>query len=124
MNKNAYKIKKRIRRHARVRSTIEGSATRPRLAVFRSGKHIYAQVIDDRSGRTLASASDVVKQAKTKSGKSGETKVIRAKTVGETVAKLALAAKVKQVAFDRGGYVYAGRVKSLAEGARAGGLEF
>ncbi|MEK7650412.1 MAG: 50S ribosomal protein L18 [Patescibacteria group bacterium] len=122
MNKQAYKVQKRIRRHTRVRSTIEGSASRPRLAVFRSGKHIYAQVIDDRSGRTLASASDVVKQSK--SGKSGETKVIRAKTVGETVAKLALAAKVKRVAFDRGGYVYAGRVKSLAEGARAGGLEF
>lgn len=119
MNKNAYKVSKRIRRHARVRSTLEGSAARPRLAVFRSGKHIYAQVIDDRLGKTLVSASDVP-------GKSGGkvTKVLRARTVGETVAKLALAAKIKQVAFDRGGYVYAGRVKSLAEGARAGGLEF
>lgn len=106
----------RITRHERVRKRMSGSGARPRLAVFRSLSHIYAQVIDDRAGRTLAQASDVT----VKSGKKSE----RAKQVGKAIAEAAKGAGVAEVVFDRGGYKYHGRVKALAEGAREAGLKF
>lgn len=106
----------RIMRHRRVRKKVAGSGERPRLAVFRSLAHIYAQVIDDRAGRTLAAASD----AQVSSGNKTE----RAKQVGKSVAEKAKAAGVAEVVFDRGGYRYHGRVKALADGAREGGLRF
>jgi large subunit ribosomal protein L18 len=107
----------RLRRHARVRGKISGSRERPRLAVFRSSEHIYAQVIDDRAGKTLASANDYDLKEKA-------TKLTKAKLVGELIAKEAIKAKVKKVTFDRGGFLYHGRVKALAEAAREKGLEF
>jgi large subunit ribosomal protein L18 len=113
--------KKEIRNrvHARIRRKLRGTAERPRLAVFRSVAHIYAQVIDDSAGRTLVSASSVDKGAKTKGGN-----LAAAKTIGTTVAQRAKQKGIKQVVFDRGGYHYHGRVKALAEAARAAGLEF
>jgi large subunit ribosomal protein L18 len=109
-------IRKRI--HTRIRKRIRGTAGRPRLAVFRSVKHIYAQVIDDDQGHTLAAASSVEKQ-----GASGGN-VAGAKTIGKLVAERAREKGVKAVVFDRGGYLYHGRVKALAEAARQAGLEF
>jgi len=106
----------RSRRHARVRERVGGSAERPRLAVFRSLSHIYAQVIDDRAGRTLAAASDL----DVKSGKKSE----RAAQVGKLVAERARDKGVGEVVFDRGGYRYHGRVKALADAARSAGLRF
>ena len=108
----------RIRRHARVRKKVEGEAERPRLAVFRSNRHIYAQLIDDRAARTLAAASDLDEEAKAGSG----AKTDRAKAVGALLARRAKEAGVEQAVFDRGGRLYHGRVASLAEGAREGGL--
>jgi large subunit ribosomal protein L18 len=116
------KRKARERRHRRVRARVIGTAERPRLNVFRSLNHIYAQVIDDRAGHTLVSAStvdaDVAKDAQDKS------KIDQAALVGKAVAERATKAGVTQVVFDRGGYQYHGRVKALAEAAREGGLEF
>ena len=109
---------KRKRRHRRVRGKVHGSAARPRLCVFRSSKGIYAQVIDDDRGVTLASASTLVLD-----GASG-TKSEKAAEVGKLVAQRAREAGVATVTFDRGGYLYHGRVKALADGAREGGLEF
>ena len=109
----------RIRRHERVRKNISGTAERPRLNVYRSLNHIYAQVIDDVKGVTLVSASSMDKDF---DGYGGNVEA--AKKVGAKVAEKALAAGIKQVVFDRGGYVYHGRVAALAEGAREGGLEF
>ena len=109
----------RIRRHARVRKNISGTAERPRLNVYRSLNHIYAQVIDDTKGVTLVAASSMDKDF---DGYGGNVEA--AKKVGAKVAEKALAAGIKQVVFDRGGYVYHGRVAALAEGAREGGLEF
>jgi large subunit ribosomal protein L18 len=110
------------RRHRRIRARVSGTAERPRLNVFRSLTNIYAQVIDDISGRTLASASTIDREvAKQVDGKS---KLEAAKIVGQVVAARAKAAGVAQVVFDRGGYQYHGRVAALAEGAREGGLEF
>ena len=109
----------RIRRHRRVRKKVRGTAERPRLAVFRSNKHITAQVIDDRAGHTLASAS-TTEPAVTGSGGN----VDAAAKIGELVAERAKAAGVTSVVFDRGGYLYHGRVKTLAEAAREGGLKF
>ena len=109
----------RIRRHARVRKNISGTAERPRLNVYRSLNHIYAQVIDDVKGVTLVAASSMDKDF---DGYGGNVEA--AKKVGAKVAEKALAAGIKQVVFDRGGYVYHGRVAALAEGAREGGLEF
>ncbi len=112
----------RERRHERVRERVGGSPERPRLAVFRSLTHIYAQVIDDRSGRTLASASDLdVKGAPAADKKS---KSERAKRVGAAIAEKAKAAGIGEVVFDRGGYRYHGRVKALADSARETGLRF
>ena len=109
----------RIRRHERVRKKISGTAERPRLNVYRSLNHIYAQVIDDVKGVTLVAASSMDKDF---DGYGGNVEA--AKKVGVKVAEKALAAGIKQVVFDRGGYVYHGRVAALAEGAREGGLEF
>ncbi len=110
---------KRYRRHKRVRAKIFGNAKVPRLGVFRSGLHIYAQVIDDEKGKTLLSASD--RELKRKKG---QKKIDRAKEVGKLIAKKALEKKIEKVVFDRGGYQYHGRVRALAEGAREGGLKF
>ncbi len=106
----------RKRRHNRVRSKISGDEKRPRLAVFRSLKNIYAQLIDDKTGKAIAGTSDI-KDSK-------GTKTERAKKVGLEIAKLAKEKKIESVVFDRNGYKYHGRVKALAEGAREGGLKF
>ena len=111
---------KRIGRHRRIRKKIRGSAEMPRLCVFRSSKHIYAQLIDDNSGATLASASSL----KDLNASPEEGKVGKAKEVGRAVGSAALKAGIKSVCFDRGGYLYHGRVAALAEGAREAGLEF
>ena len=106
----------RRKRHSRLRLRLTGTPERPRLSVFRSAKYIYAQVIDDTTGRTLAAASS------RESGIDGATKVEAARSVGRTLAERAKAAGVSSVVLDRGGYQYHGRVRSLAEGAREGGL--
>jgi large subunit ribosomal protein L18 len=111
--------KARIKRHWRIRKKISGTAEAPRLNVFRSNSHIYAQIIDDVSGKTLAAASTL-----DKGFAGGGTKKEEAKKVGAALAGKAAAAGVKKVVFDRGGYQYHGRIKELAEGAREGGLEF
>jgi large subunit ribosomal protein L18 len=109
----------RERRHRRVRKRVVGSSARPRLAVFRSNKHIYAQVIDDTSGRTLAAASTT--ETALRSGGTGN--VAAAKAVGELVGQRAQAAGITAVVFDRGGFKYHGRVAALCDGARSAGLE-
>ena len=108
----------RLRRHARVRTKISGTAACPRLNVFRSSKHMYAQIIDDVAGVTLVSASTMDKDF-TSYGGNKEA----AKAVGEKIAKLALEKGITNVVFDRGGYIYHGRVQALADGAREGGLK-
>lgn len=122
------KHQKRYRRHKRIRAKISGTAVRPRLFVFRSAKHIYAQLIDDDKGRILASVSDLEsKKSKATADKSAgrkKTKIDRAKAAGKLIAKEALAKKIEKAVFDRGGYKYHGRIKALAEGAREGGLKF
>jgi large subunit ribosomal protein L18 len=110
-------IRKRI--HKRIRRKLSGTGERPRLAVFRSVGHIYAQVIDDVEGKTLVSASSVDKAAKTNGGN-----VAAAKTIGKLVAERAKEKGIKAVVFDRGGYQYHGRIKALADAAREAGLEF
>lgn len=112
------KERQKIKRHKRVRAKIAGTASRPRLCVFRSNRHIVAQLIDDAKGETLMMASDL--NLKTK----GKTKVEAAHLVGELISKQAKEKNIAEVVFDRGGYKYHGRVKALAEGARAGGLKF
>jgi large subunit ribosomal protein L18 len=112
-----------VRRRGRVRSKLAKRRNpRPRLSIYRSGKHIYAQVIDDLEGRTLASASTLDKELRDKL-KTGAD-VAAASEVGKLVANRAVSAGVKEVVFDRGGYIFHGRVKALADGAREGGLEF
>ena len=111
--------KKRIRRHKRVRGKIFGTAQKPRLCVFRSLKNIYAQVIDDENGKTLASASSLDKEFNQYGGNKEA-----AKLVGQAVAKAAMDKGITEVAFDRGGYIFHGRVQALAEGAREAGLKF
>ena len=111
--------KSRIKRHQRVRKNISGTAERPRLNVYRSLNHIYAQIIDDTKGTTLVSASSLDKEFEGYGGN-----IDGAKQVGNLVAKKALEKGIKAVVFDRGGYIYHGRVAALAEGAREGGLEF
>lgn len=117
------KESKRRRRHYRIRNKVSGTATRPRLAVYRSLNHIYVQVIDDVTGRTMASASSAVKDVKPRLD-AAKGKVGKSRIIGEVIAERAKAAGVTRVAFDRGGYLYHGRVQALAEGARKGGLEF
>ena len=109
----------RLKRHARVRKKISGTAARPRLNVFRSAKHIYAQLIDDVAGVTLASASSMEKGFE---GFGGNNEA--AKKVGMTIAQKAQEKGISEIVFDRSGYIYHGRVKELAEGAREGGLKF
>ena len=113
---------KRQRVHQRVRMMVSGTAERPRLCVYRSLDHIYAQVIDDRAGKTLVSASSADKD--TKKNLKGGGNVAAAKVVGKIVAERAKAAGVSKVVFDRGGYKYHGRVKALADAAREAGLQF
>jgi len=112
----------RLKRHKRVRKNVRGVVDRPRLGVYRSSRHIYANVIDDTQGNTLVSAStldaEVVKQIK------GLTKVEQARVVGQVLAKRALDEGIEKVVFDRGGYKYHGRVKALADAARESGLKF
>ncbi len=112
----------RKRRHRRVRKKVHGTPERPRLNVFRSLNHIYAQIIDDEAGVTLVAASTIDRELRPKM--QGLTKTEQARLVGLTVAQRALAKGITKVVFDRGGYKYIGRVKALAEGAREGGLEF
>ncbi|MCD4686777.1 MAG: 50S ribosomal protein L18 [Anaerolineae bacterium] len=114
--------KARIRRHRRVRAKISGTSIRPRLNVYRSLGHIYAQVIDDTVGHTLVSASTVDRELRAQIEGKGKTEA--AKLVGELVAKRAQEAGVKQVVFDRGGFKYHGRIKALADAAREAGLKF
>ena len=116
------KNKERQRRHARVRKKIFGTAETPRLSVYRSLNHIYVQVIDDKKGVTLCSASTMEKDVK--SAVKDMTKTDAAKVVGKAVAEKALKNGVKQVVFDRGGYLYTGRVQAVADGAREAGLNF
>ncbi len=111
--------KARLKRHARVRAKISGTAERPRLNVFRSAKHIYAQLIDDVNGVTLAAASSMDKDFE---GLGGNKEAAR--KVGAAIAQRATAKGIEEVVFDRSGYIYHGRVKELAEGAREGGLKF
>ncbi len=113
----------RQRRHVRVRAKISGTAERPRLNVFRSSAHIYAQVIDDLKGHTIAAASDLDETVRERVG-SGATKSVRARAVGEVIAERAKQAGIDAVLFDRGGFLYHGRVKAVAEGARESGLKF
>jgi large subunit ribosomal protein L18 len=110
----------RLRRHHRVRKKIRGTAERPRLAVFRSNKHISAQVIDDLTGRTIAAATSLQTDLRTGTGSNKAT----ATNVGRAVAERAKAAGVSRVVFDRGGFIYHGRVAALADAAREAGLEF
>ena len=121
-DKNQDKASRLLRRRWRVRASVSGTAQRPRLAVFRSQKHICAQIIDDMAGRTLAAASSTSKAIR------GDLKhganVAAARLVGAAIAERAAAAGIKQVAFDRGGRAYHGRVKALAEAARKAGLKF
>jgi len=110
------KIEKRNRRHKRIRSRMIGTEERPRLSVFKSNKQIYAQIINDGEGKTLVAAS--TKEVK------GASSLVKAKEVGELIAKRAKENKIKTIVFDRGGFVYTGKIKALAEGAREGGLIF
>jgi large subunit ribosomal protein L18 len=109
-----------VRRHRRVRKKVLGQPDRPRLTVFRSARHIYVQVVDDTTGRTLAAASTLDASLKEKKDKKTE----RAKAVGDLIAQRTKEAGVTRVAFDRGGYAYHGRIAALADAAREGGLEF
>ncbi len=113
MNK---KVEKRIRLKTKIRAKVKGTNDRPRLSVFRSNNYIYAQVIDDVSGKTLASASDVKKDT--------GSKAERAKMVGQEIAKVAIDKKIKKCVFDRNGFKYTGRIKALADSAREAGLDF
>jgi large subunit ribosomal protein L18 len=116
------RLEARRRRHARVRRKVVGTAERPRLSVFRSLQHIYAQVIDDTSGRTLVAASTLDSKLREEIGKLDVQE--QAKAVGRAIAERAKAAGIEQVVFDRGGYPYHGRIKAVAEGSREAGLAF
>ncbi len=117
------KLNPRERRHKRVRAKVIGTPQRPRLNVFRSSAHIYVQLVDDEAGHTIVAASDLEQEIKERAG-DGAAKVARAKTVGEVIAERAKAAGYARVVFDRGGFLYHGRVKAVADGAREGGLKF
>ena len=112
--------KVRIKKHLRIRNRFSGTAARPRLAVFRSNKHMYCQIIDDTKGTTLVAASTLDKDL----GLEKTNDVEAAKALGSAIAKKALAADIKEVVFDRGGFIYAGKIQALAEAAREAGLEF
>ena len=116
-------LTRRQRRHVRVRARVSGTTQRPRLCVFRSSAHIYAQVIDDLRGHTLVAASDIEEAVRDRAGNKA-TKSDRAKIVGELVAERAKEVGIEKVVFDRGGFLFHGRVKAVAEGARSVGLQF
>ncbi|MBU4217307.1 50S ribosomal protein L18 [Candidatus Parcubacteria bacterium] len=123
MNINKAKIEKRLKRRIKIRKKISGTATCPRLSVFRSNASMFVQIIDDVAGKTLVSgAAKEVKGKKSESALTG--KILTGFELGKLIAEKAKAKKVEQVVFDRGGYKYHGRIKSLAEGAREGGLQF
>ena len=110
------KSEQRTRRHSRIRTKVSGTSERPRLAIFKSNSYIYAQIIDDTKGLTLSAVSDL--------GLKGKTKTERAKLAGEALAKSAKVKGISAVVFDRGGFIYTGRVRAFADGAREGGLVF
>jgi len=116
MTKSKIKTEKRIRRHKRIRAKVKGTTERPRLAIFRSNKAIYAQIIDDLKGETLVSITSFSVK--------GKNPLEGAKEAGKEIAKLAKDKNIKAVVSDRGGYIYTGKVRAVAEGAREGGLEF
>ena len=118
MKSKNIKTEKRERRHAKIRSKVSGTAEKPRLSVFRSNKYVYAQLIDDEKGHTLAFLSS----QKLASKKGGMLE--RAREVGKDLAKIAKSKKIEKVVFDRGGFLYKGKIKAIAEGAREGGLVF
>ena len=122
--RSIHKIKtsahERYRRHLRVRKKVQGTPQRPRLVVFRSSKHIYAQLVDDHAGRTLVGAADMSEGLAVE----GKGKVARSFALGKLIAAKAKEKGIQKVVFDRGGYQYHGRVKAVADGARKGGLEF
>ena len=129
INRHKKKVLDRKRRHRRVRAKVSGTSERPRLCVFRSANHIYAQIIDDTISKTLVSSDDLkidkktkAKLAKGEDGRVGKTAV--AYEIGKKVAEAAKKAKIKRVIFDRNGFAFTGRVAALAQGARDGGLEF
>jgi large subunit ribosomal protein L18 len=124
MARTSDRTRLRLRRHSRVRIKVSGTAACPRLAVHRSNRHISAQLIDDAAGRTLASASSVEPDLRASLGKSGGGNVTGAESVGRLLGSRAKAAGISKVVFDRGGFVYHGRVAVLADAARAEGLEF
>lgn len=123
MNRVELKNKRYARRNRRVRKNITGTSERPRLTIFRSAEHIYAQIIDDASARTLASASTTDREVKAKLG-GDMSKIEKCKIVGTVLAERAKTANVSTVAFDRNGFLFHGRVKALADAAREGGLDF
>ena len=116
------RAKVRLNKHRRMRNRFAGTAERPRLAVFRSNNHMYAQIIDDSVGHTLVSASTLQKEVKTELEKTND--VAAAAYLGKVIAERALEKGIKEVVFDRGGFIYQGKVKALAEAAREAGLEF
>lgn len=123
MKKLNPKVKARLRRKMRIRKRLSGTAERPRLSVFRSARHIYAQIIDDEKGHTLVAVSSLIPEIRDQaSGMKGKVEV--AKAVGKLLAERAKQKGIEKVAFDRNGFKFHGRVKGLAEGAREGGLEF
>jgi large subunit ribosomal protein L18 len=115
--KTSFKVTKRLKNKARIRKKVDGDLERPRLSVFRSGRHIYAQVIDDAAGKTLVAYSTLEGNGKNKN-------IGSAKAVGAEIAKRAMAKNIKNVVFDRSGYVFHGRIKAVADGAREAGLSF
>ena len=121
MRKNKLRLA-RYKRHARVRLKVKGTSSKPRLCVFRSLNHIYAQIIDDSKGHTLVSVSTLEKEVR--NTVNGKKKMERAELIGDLIAKRALEKGIKSIVFDRGGYNYHGRIKALAEAARKAGLEF
>lgn len=122
MKKSFDKNAQRLIRHARIRTKISGTSLRPRLSVYRSTNEIYCQVIDDENQVTLVSAS--TKEKEVTKELAGKTKCEQARKIGELIAKRALAKNIESVVFDRGGYIYTGRIKQVAEGARDAGLKF
>lgn len=116
-NKTSFKANKRLKSKARIRKKVDGSTERPRLTVYRSGRHVYAQIVDDSNGKTLVAYSTLEGDLKGKN-------VEMAKQVGAEIAKRALGKNIKNVVFDRSGYVFHGRVKAVADGAREAGLSF
>ena len=116
------KVAARMRRKVAIRKKIEGTPERPRLSVFRSAKHIYAQAVDDTTGRVLAAASDL--EAGVKAGVEGKHKKERARLVGQVIGEKLVGLKIEAVVFDRNGFMFHGRVKEVADGARAAGLKF